>query len=133
MPLQLSDNDLLTSIGQADEWQQRQMPRTFDLAGQVALAARAVAGLAARANLACLGDITAECIHVLIVKAFTFGAVFGISAATAATTPAVWPVITETRGAAAFAAFGILAGIAVDPVFDFVVLEVPVTHGIMIS
>src|SRR5690606_26073050 len=49
--------------------------RTLDLAAKLALAAGAVAGLAARLDLAGFGQIAAQRVDVLVVKALATGAV----------------------------------------------------------
>jgi hypothetical protein len=77
---------VLSVVG-VDEGQQRQMTRAFDLTRKAALAAGAVARLAARANLTRLIDKFAERVHVLIIEAFAFRAVFGIFLAAAVAPP----------------------------------------------
>jgi hypothetical protein len=60
----------------------------LDLTGELALAARAVAGLAARLDLAGFSDETAQGIDVLIVKAAALRAVNLCAAAAARAAPA---------------------------------------------
>jgi len=75
--------------------------RALDLTGELALAARAVAGLAARLDLAGFGDVAAQGVNVLVVKAAAFGAVNLRAAAAARATTARAP----TGWARAFATF----------------------------
>ena len=56
------------------------MAGAFDFAREFALAARAVAGLAARFDFAAFADVTRERVEVFVIEAFAFGAV-GVSAA----------------------------------------------------
>lgn len=62
--------------------QQSQMAGAFDFARQFALAARAIAGLAPRLNLAALVDITGEHVDVFIIEAAALGAISGSATAT---------------------------------------------------
>lgn len=52
------------------EWQQREMPRAFDGQRQLALMASAGTDLAAWANLAEIGQITAQRFAVLVINHF---------------------------------------------------------------
>ena len=72
------------------------MTGALDLAGEMALAAGAVAGLAARANLAGFGDVAAQCVNIFIVEAFAFGAELDITHPAARATPVKAAVIPIT-------------------------------------
>ena len=77
-------------VGDVDKWQQRQVPRTLDFAGEVALAARTIAGLAAWTDLPGFGDEPLQRVDVLVVEAFAIRAVLCLAAAP--TTPTrTWP------------------------------------------
>src|SRR5690606_10049225 len=55
--------------------QQRKVARALDFTRQFALAARAVARLAARLDLAGFRQIAAQRVHILIIEAFAVGAI----------------------------------------------------------
>src|SRR5262245_10277075 len=79
------------------------MARALDFTRQFALAARAVARLAARLDLARLGDKALQRVDVLVVEAL---AVRTVGLATAAPAPETAPVV-------AFAVFALAAALAV--------------------
>jgi hypothetical protein len=78
--------DFLNLVFGQDKRQQRQMTRTLDFTRQLTLATGAVPRLAARLDLAHLGDIALEGVYVLIVKAFALWAI-GAAATVATATP----------------------------------------------
>jgi hypothetical protein len=67
------------------------MTRTLNFTRQAALAASTIARLAARANLTRFVDKSAQRIHIFVIEAFAFGAVFGVflTAAVATSTPII--------------------------------------------
>lgn len=75
------------------------MAGAFNFAREFALAARAVAGLAARFDFATFADITRERVQVFVIEAFAFWTV-GVSAALP---PAPSPAATAAAGPAAAA------------------------------
>ena len=63
-----------------DIGQQRQMTRALDFTRQFSLAARAIAGLTPRLDLAALADITGEHIEIFVIEASAFRAIGGTAA-----------------------------------------------------
>jgi len=76
-PTRVGNNQL---VGH-DIGQQSQVARAFYFSRQLPLAARAIAGLAARLDLAAFADIAGNDIQILVVKAFALGAIAGLAAA----------------------------------------------------
>jgi hypothetical protein len=111
----------------ADERQQRQMPRPLDFAGKLALAARAVVGLATRSYLPVFGDVTAQGIDIFVVKASAIRAVdLHPKATTRASSAVITIAATSVITVAAIATVSALAAITF---FQFILLrQIQIAH-----
>lgn len=112
-----------------DIGQQGQVARAFDFSRQLALAARAIAGLAPRFYLAAFADIARNGVQVLVVKAFALRAIGGLAptpsppgtaARKTAASKSATTLLALTRGACISVAWSLLAHSWLSLSLDFV-------------